>query len=197
MLVAALPLMSVIALLVKLTSSGPVLYTQARVGVDRRWRAGARYDGRRRVDLGGQPFRIYKFRTMYDRRGLPQEQVWTRPNDGRVTRVGRFLRSYRLDEFPQLANVLKGDMNLVGPRPEQPEIFARLRRRFDRFPERQRTLPGITGLAQVNCGYGISHGDVERKLECDLEYLSQRSLMLDLEILARTVPVVMKKKGAL
>jgi lipopolysaccharide/colanic/teichoic acid biosynthesis glycosyltransferase len=194
LLVFAAPLMAVVALLVRLTSRGPVLFAQERVGLDRR--TGFSTDGeRRRADLGGRPVRIYKFRTMYFD-GRSTRQVWTRPNDARVTRVGRLLRSYRIDEFPQLLNVLKREMNVVGPRPEQVQIFAQLRERHERFPDRQRVLPGITGLAQVKCGYGGDDFLIRRKLECDLEYVERRDLKMDLEILLRTIPVVLTRRGA-
>src|SRR5690606_22550363 len=106
---------------------------------------------RRRVDYGGRLFRIYKFRTM--RVSSEERQVWARQNDPRVTPIGRVLRQYRLDELPQLFNVLKGDMNVVGPRPEQPEIALRLREQIDGYTNRHRVPPGITGWAQVNLDY--------------------------------------------
>ena len=194
LLVLTAPLMAVVALLIRLTSRGPVLFAQERVGLDRR--AGILTHGeRRRTDIGGRPVRIYKFRTMYFD-GSRTHQVWTKPNDDRVTPVGRVLRSYRIDELPQLFNVLRREMNVVGPRPEQPQIFARLRQRHARFPVRQKVLPGITGLAQVKCGYGGDDFQIRRKLEFDLEYVERRDLKLDLEILLRTVPVVLLKRGA-
>ena len=194
LLALAVPLMALVAIAVRLTSPGPVLYSQVRVGVDRR--AGSRPPGhRRRIDLGGRPIQIYKFRTMFFDGG-DAGQVWAKPNDRRVTRVGRFLRAYRIDELPQLVSVLRRDMNVVGPRPEQPEIFAQLRERYERFPERQRVLPGITGLAQVKCGYGGDDFQIRRKLQCDLEYVQQRSLWEDLSILIRTIPVVLTRHGA-
>jgi len=194
LLTLALPLMVLVAIAVGITSRGPVLYSQVRVGVDRR--AGSRPPGhRRRIDLGGRPIQIYKFRTMFFDGG-DAGQVWAKPNDRRVTRVGRFLRAYRIDELPQLVSVLRRDMNVVGPRPEQPEIFAQLRERHERFPERQRVLPGITGLAQVKCGYGGDDFQMRRKLECDLEYVQQRSVLEDLSILCRTIPVVLTRHGA-
>jgi lipopolysaccharide/colanic/teichoic acid biosynthesis glycosyltransferase len=196
LLVGTAPLMVLIAIAVRLTSRGPVIYRQPRIGLDRRNGGRPSLGDRRGSNLGGRPFSIYKFRTMYHRSGPRGRQVWTRPNDRRVTPVGRLLRQYRLDELPQVVNVLKGEMNVVGPRPEQPEIFARLRERFERYPERQRVLPGITGLAQVTCGYGGSTADVERKLECDLAYRERRSITLDLWILLRTIPVVLLRTGA-
>jgi len=197
-LVVSMPLLVLIAAAVKLTSPGPAIYVQTRVGRDRRSASPPYLGDQRRVDLGGRPFRILKFRTMYDRSGARPRvrQVWTRRNDRRITPVGRVLRAFRLDELPQLVNVLRGEMNLVGPRPEQPEIFARLRERLERYPERQRVLPGITGLAQVHCGYGGTTAQVQRKLECDLAYVARCSTLLDLEILLRTVPVVLTRRGA-
>lgn len=192
-LVLAAPLMLLIAALIKLTSRGPILYTQTRVGVDRRQVLGSS-NHRRTHDQGGKPFTIYKFRTMYaDTRTAPQ--VWATQNDPRVTAVGRVLRKYRLDELPQFLNVLRGDMNVVGPRPEQPKIFAELRQQVPGYQARQLVRPGITGWAQVNQRYDTSIDDVRRKVSFDLEYVARRSLLEDLRILARTVPVVLNKGG--
>lgn len=193
-IVLTAPLMALIAALVRLTSPGPVIYRQQRVGVDRR--AGRPVGNwRRREDLGGRPFTIYKFRTMGA--GLGEEaQVWASPDDPRVTPVGRVLRKYRLDELPQLFNVLRGDMNVVGPRPEQPQIFARLRSEIDYYPVRQRVLPGITGWAQINHHYDTSVDDVRRKVAYDLEYVARRSAAEDLKIMLRTLPVMVSRKGA-
>lgn len=194
-LLLTLPLMIVIAIAVRLTSRGPILYTQTRVGVDRRT-AGDQSHGRaRRTDLGGRPFRIFKFRTMYVAKEA--RQAWAKPGDQRITPVGRVLRKFRLDELPQLYNVLRGDMNVVGPRPEQPEIFADLRVQVDRYAWRQQVLPGITGLAQVSQGYDQSLEDVRRKLEFDLEYVQRRSPAEDMRIMLRTVPVMLGRRGAL
>ena len=110
--------------------------------------------------------------------------------------MGRILRLYRLDELPQLLNVLRGEMNVVGPRPEQPTIFARLREQIDCYGKRQRVRPGITGWAQVNHRYDQSVDDVRRKLSLDLEYIRHQSLWQDVQIMARTFPVVLKKLGA-
>jgi lipopolysaccharide/colanic/teichoic acid biosynthesis glycosyltransferase len=124
-----------------------------------------------------------------------QRQAWARPDDDRITPVGRVLRKFRLDEFPQLFNVLRGDMNVVGPRPEQPDIFAELRERVDRYPWRQRVLPGITGWAQVNLGYDQTLDDVRRKLDLDLQYLVRRSPTEDARIMLRTLPVMLGRRG--
>ena len=191
-----LPVMAAVALLVKLTSPGPVLFTQPRVGLDRRWRDGnTGRDPRRKKDMGGRIFQIYKFRTMTHSAPSDREQKWATPDDPRVTRVGRILRKYRLDELPQFFNVLKGDMNIVGPRPEQPEIFQELRDQVDGYQKRQRVLPGITGLAQVNHHYDRSIKDVEIKVRHDLEYVKKVSTVEDLRIMAQTLPVVLFRKG--
>ena len=144
--------------------------------------------------MGGKPFTIYKFRTMYEDGDAPQ--VWATPGDPRVTPIGRVLRKYRLDELPQLFNVLKGDMNVVGPRPEQPEIFADLRQEVSGYSYRQRVLPGITGWAQINQSYDTCIDDVRRKVELDLEYIGRTSAVEDLRIMAQTVPVMLGKRGA-
>ncbi len=193
-LVALLPLMLLIAALVKLTSPGPVLFKQPRVGMDRRHASFAPATGRRTTDGGGRIFHIYKFRTMYE--GADRgKQVWATRNDPRVTAFGRLLRQTRLDELPQLVNVLLGDMNVVGPRPEQPQIFEQLSCEIPRWPERQRVRPGITGLAQIRHHYGCTVEDARRKLGYDLEYIGQCSAVEDLRIMAGTLPVVIGRRG--
>lgn len=197
-LILTAPLLLAIAILVKLSSPGPVFYVQDRVGLDRRQRGqvGVPLPGRRQDDKGGRLFRIYKFRTMVsdsDQSG----QVWASHDDPRITAVGHLLRKYRLDEIPQLLNVLKGDMNIVGPRPEQPQIFQELREKVSGYQERQRVLPGITGWAQVNRSYDQCVEDVKKKVEYDLEYIEKRSFLKDLRIMARTVPVMIGKKGSI
>ncbi|HYR07446.1 MAG TPA: sugar transferase [Longimicrobium sp.] len=193
-LVLLAPLMLAIALAVRLSSPGPIFYSQTRVGVDRRGPRPGGSAARRKVDYGGRLFRIYKFRTM---RADPNAsiQVWARPDDNRITPVGRFLRRYRLDELPQLWNVVRGDMNMVGPRPEQPSIFLSLREQISDYPRRQRVLPGITGLAQVSQPYDACLDDVRNKLRFDLDYIERMSPLQDLLILARTVPVVLLQRG--
>jgi lipopolysaccharide/colanic/teichoic acid biosynthesis glycosyltransferase len=201
-LILGAPLILVIAVLVKLTSPGPAIYRQPRVGLDRRHRGTDRRrtnrngaPPRRGRDVGGRIFTIFKFRTMRTDRDEPQ--VWASSDDPRITPVGRFLRATRLDEVPQLFNVLKGDMNIVGPRPEQPEIFLELSQNVPNYRHRQRVLPGITGLAQVSMGYDRSLEDVRKKVGFDLEYIRGRSAGRDLAIMAKTMPVMVFRRGSM
>ncbi len=189
------PVMIVTALLIRLTSRGPALYTQTRVGLDRRWNRTRALHERRREDLGGIPFEIYKFRSMRVDAELDGQAVWASKNDDRVTRLGRFLRATRIDELPQMWNVVRGDMNIVGPRPERPSIFVRLREQIDEYPIRQRVRPGITGLAQVSNPYDASVDDVRRKVFFDLEYMRRQSLYTDIVIMLRTIPVMLFRIG--
>jgi lipopolysaccharide/colanic/teichoic acid biosynthesis glycosyltransferase len=149
-LVLLLPVLLAVALAVKVTSRGPVFYTQTRVGVDRRWRRRRASADQRQQDLGGKPFTIYKFRSMTVDAEREGRAVWATKNDARVTPVGRVIRRTRLDELPQLLNVIRGDMNIVGPRPERPSIFAQLRQDIPEYPLRQRARPAINGWAQIN-----------------------------------------------
>lgn len=196
LLILAAPLMLVIAIAIRLTSRGPVVFVQERVGLDRRSRQRPFVADRRAEDQGGRIFRIYKFRTMRHDPSARREQKWASRDDPRVTAVGRLLRAYRLDELPQLVNVLKGDMNIVGPRPEQPEIFTELRSEISAYPHRQKVLPGITGLAQVHNGYDESLDDVRNKLELDLRYLDRLSPLEDLRIMMKTAPVMFFRRGS-
>ncbi len=192
--VLALPLMIVIAVLIKLTSRGPIFFTQQRVGLDRRALTGAGGNTRRHIDAGGELFTMYKFRTMSVQTEKADE-VWARPDDPRVTPIGRVLRKLRLDELPQLWNVLVGDMNVVGPRPEQPSIFQYLRLEIQGYARRQRVRPGITGWAQINLAYDRSVDDVRQKVRFDLEYIHNQSALEDLKIMLRTVPVMLGRRG--
>ena len=194
-LVALSPVMLLIAVAVKLTSRGPVLYSQTRVGLDRRRACVDALYERRKQDVGGRVFTIYKFRSMYMDAEEQSGAVWATRDDPRVTPVGQFLRRVRLDELPQLVNVIKGDMNIVGPRPERPSIFARLREDITEYPLRQLTRPGITGWAQINHTYDCNMDDVRTKVRYDLEYLQRQSLAEDLKIMVRTVPVMLFRKG--
>lgn len=189
------PIMLVVGLVVKLTSRGPAIYSQVRVGQDRRRLHGKAGDKRRANDLGGKPFRIYKFRTMRVDAEKLSGAVWATQNDPRITPIGRVLRKYRLDELPQLANVILGDMNIVGPRPERPAIFQELRQTITDYEWRQLARPGITGLAQVSQNYDSNIEDVKRKVQFDLTYIRQQSLIEDVRIMAKTVPVVIFGKG--
>lgn len=194
-LILASPILFVFAALVKLTSPGPIFYAQARVGLDRR--RGARTQGpydRRTRDLGGRPFMILKLRTMRtdaEKNGA----VWASKGDTRVTAVGRVMRKYRIDEIPQLVNVIRGEMNIVGPRPERPSIFSRLCDDIADYPLRQRARPGITGWAQVNQAYDTTLDDVRSKVRLDLEYIERQGVVHDLMIMARTVPVMIFRRG--
>jgi lipopolysaccharide/colanic/teichoic acid biosynthesis glycosyltransferase len=190
------PLMLVVALLIKLTSRGPVIYKQTRIGLDRRGPGATGPDARRTVDLGGRPFTIYKFRTMAAVAPGRERQVWAQRNDPRVTKIGKVLRQFRLDELPQLFNVLMGDMNVVGPRPEQPKLFQELRTQIPDYQARQRVRPGITGWAQVNQQYDTSLEDVKRKVELDLEYVGRQGLVEDFKIMLLTFPTMVFRRGA-
>jgi lipopolysaccharide/colanic/teichoic acid biosynthesis glycosyltransferase len=191
-IIVASPVFALVALAVRLTSRGPVIYRQTRVGIDRRRHMGGNH--RRTSDAGGLPFTMYKFRTMTVSAPNAAEQ-WAEQNDARVTPVGRVLRKFRLDELPQLFNVLLGDMNVVGPRPEQPTILASLREQIPGYAIRQRVRPGITGWAQINQHYDTCVDDVKRKVNYDLEYVARQSLAEDLKIMLRTVPTVALRRG--
>jgi lipopolysaccharide/colanic/teichoic acid biosynthesis glycosyltransferase len=194
-LIITLPLWLVIAVAVKVTSRGPVFYTQTRVGLDQRGVRPTRSDSRRRADIGGKPFTILKFRTMTADAEHHGNAVWAQEDDQRVTALGGFLRSCRLDELPQLLNVIRGDMNLVGPRPERPQLFTELRQQIPDYQKRQRVPPGITGHAQVHLQYDTSVEDVKRKVEHDMEYIARRSVWEDLKIMLKTIPVMLFRKG--
>jgi lipopolysaccharide/colanic/teichoic acid biosynthesis glycosyltransferase len=193
-LLLTLPVIALIALAIKLTSPGPVLYSQTRVGLDRRHRRVSSSD-RRGHDYGGKLFRMYKLRTMRVDAEPDGRAVWAEPGDPRVTSVGRFLRRARLDELPQLYNVIRGDMNIVGPRPERPGIFSRLRDDIPNYSLRQRVKPGITGWAQINQSYDACLDDVRCKVRHDLEYLRRQGVAEDLRIMAMTVPVLLLRRG--
>lgn len=192
-LLVLLPVMLIVAVLIRLESPGPVIYRQLRVGFDRRRRSVlAARDGRREADFGGRPFTMYKFRTMR----VDAEETgptWAARPDRRATRVGRVLRRFRLDEIPQFWNVLKGDMSVVGPRPERPHFVVRLRDEIEDYPMRHRVKPGITGWAQIHREGDRSTDDVRAKVDYDLEYIRRRSMWLDLKIMARTLPVVFRR----
>ena len=195
LIVAISPVMLLASIAVILTSRGPVLYTQTRVGIDRRWARTRALHERRREDLGGIPFTIYKFRSMKVDAEVNGQAVWATKDDDRVTSVGKFMRKSRVDELPQLFNVIRGDMNIVGPRPERPSIFVRLREQIAEYPVRQRVKPGITGLAQVCNPYDTNLDDVRRKVAFDIQYMRTQSLFEDIRIMARTIPVMLFRIG--
>jgi len=196
-LIALSPLIILVAVAIKLDSSGPVVYRQLRIGLDRRQSARTTsHSGKRVVDLGGRPFMIHKFRTMRVDAEHTTGPVWASKDDMRTTRVGKFLRRYRLDEIPQFWDVLRGDMSVVGPRPERPNFVGKLRREIAEYSLRQRVRPGITGWAQVNQGYDQTVDDVRTKLEYDLEYVRRKSLWFDMRIMLRTLPVMLAREGS-
>lgn len=201
------PFFLVIAAGVKLTSPGPVFYRQTRVGRNLRSNerrhsiAGLDPTDRRRNDRRqsrafGRPFSILKFRTMVVNAEEYGPQ-WSRQNDPRITPIGRVLRKTRLDETPQFLNVLRGEMSIIGPRPERPFFVEQFVEGIPGYQERLRVRPGITGLAQVSLEYDSSIDDVKKKLEKDLHHVKNRSLWRDLRILVRTAFVVITGRGAL
>jgi sugar transferase (PEP-CTERM system associated) len=178
-LIVALPIMAMVAVAVKVTSTGPALYSQRRVG------------------RHGRLFTVRKFRSMYEDAEALTGPVWAaKEGDPRVTPVGRFLRRSRLDEVPQLWNVLIGDMSFVGPRPERPEFVAKLTEQIPFYPQRHVIRPGLTGWAQVRYTYGASTEDALQKLQYDLFYIKNLSLALDLFIIVDTIKTVILRKGA-
>ncbi|HEX2971796.1 MAG TPA: sugar transferase [Tepidisphaeraceae bacterium] len=169
LLVLLFPLILLLAALVKATSPGPAFYRQTRLG------------------RHGRPFSIYKLRTMTQNCEATTGPVWSNANDPRVTRIGRLFRDTHLDELPQLWNVLRGEMSLIGPRPERPELVARLERVIPHYSDRLQLRPGLTGLAQVQLPADSDLSDVQRKLSYDLYYVRQASFGLDVRILVCTV----------
>ncbi len=189
-----LPAIIIVGLLIRLDSPGPIIYRQLRIGLDRRGRLDARdRTGRRVNDLGGRPFMIYKFRTMRVDAELDSGPVWASKDDARATRVGKWLRRTRLDEIPQFWNVLKGDMAVVGPRPERPNFVLELQKEIDGYRLRNRVKPGITGWAQVHKPSDQTVEDVREKVGYDLEYVRRRSLWFDLMIMLKTLPVMFER----
>jgi sugar transferase (PEP-CTERM system associated) len=178
LLAFAAPVMLVVAVAIRLESKGPVIYRQERVG------------------LGGKSFQLLKFRSMYvdaEKDGVPR---WASSGDSRVTAVGRFIRLTRIDELPQVFNVLKGDMSFVGPRPERSFFVQQLAEQIPFYRARLSVKPGITGWAQTRYCYGASVEDAVKKLQYDLYYVKNHTLMLDLVIVLKTVRVVLFGEGA-
>jgi len=160
------------AIVIKLSGQGRVIYTQVRVGKD------------------GNLFKMYKLRTMRDDAEMDSGPVWAEENDPRILTGCHWMRRSHVDELPQLVNVLKGEMSLVGPRPERPEIMAELEKAYPEFPRRLAVRPGITGLAQIRNGYDKTVENVRHKLEADMEYIASRKWSVEFLILAGTLPKV-------
>jgi sugar transferase (PEP-CTERM system associated) len=178
LMICSFPIAALTAMAIKLDSAGPLFYSQNRVG------------------LQGQVFRIWKFRSMRSDAEQPTGATWAAIGDPRVTRVGRIIRRLRIDELPQLLNVLMGDMSLIGPRPERPEITADLNRSLPLYDYRHSVRPGLTGWAQVCYPYGATVEDAKEKLCYDLYYIKNWSLTFDLQIMLQTVKVVLYGRGA-
>ncbi len=176
-IVLAIPFLIIIPLLIKLDSKGPVLFKQKRVGE------------------GEKGFTLYKFRTMIDRAEKNTGPVWSHTGDSRITRLGRFMRKTRLDELPQLFNVVFGEMSFIGPRPERPFFVESLKKQIPYYSERHCIKPGVTGWAQVRYEYGDSIEDAIEKLRYDLYYIKYQSLSLDLLIVLDTIKVIIFGKG--
>ncbi len=177
LLILTAPITLLAALIVRLESPGPVIYQQKRVGLHER------------------EFTVYKFRSMRqdaEKNGA----VWAAKNDARVTRFGKFMRKTRIDELPQLWNVLRGDMSFIGPRPERMEFVRELKKTIPYYGMRHTVKPGLTGWAQVSYPYGASEEDARRKLEYDLYYIKNLSILLDMRILLKTMGVVLFPAGA-
>jgi len=176
-LVIMLPLIIVISVVIRLTSKGPAIYSQERVGKK------------------GKPFTMYKFRTMRIDAEAETGPTWAQENDPRITKVGALLRKTRLDEIPQFYNVLKGEMSLVGPRPERPYFVSRFKDEIPMYTRRLRVRPGITGWAQVKWKYDSSLDDVKEKTKYDLFYVENMSLRMDFKILINTIFSMVRAKG--
>jgi sugar transferase (PEP-CTERM system associated) len=179
-IIVGLPLMILVAVVIKIEDgmTAPVLYRQERVG------------------QGGNPFELLKFRSMSVDAEAEGKAVWASEGDSRITRVGNVLRKFRADEMPQLFNVLRGQMSVVGPRPERPEFVAELQKNIPFYSERHTVKPGITGWAQLRYSYGATEEDALEKLQFDLYYIKNQSVVLDIMIILQTVEVVLWGKGA-
>ncbi|MCU0473518.1 MAG: sugar transferase [Bacteroidales bacterium] len=170
------PVFLIISVLIKMTGKGPVIYSQDRIG------------------KGGKPFSIYKFRSMvYNAES--GEPMLSATNEERVTKIGRFLRKYRIDEIPNFFNVLKGEMSVVGPRPERRYFIDQIVKRAPEYNELHEVRPGITSWGQVRFGYASNVDEMIRRLEYDLHYMKHRSLWFDLKIIIYTIEIIFKGKG--
>jgi len=176
--VLTLPILLLAALAIKLDSPGPVFYRQERVG------------------LNGRVFTIHKLRSMRIDAETGSTPVWAAERDPRVTRIGALIRHTRIDEIPQVVNVLRGEMSLIGPRPERPHFVDQLREILPFYADRHHVRPGITGWAQVNYSYGATVEDAREKLAYDLYYVNHRNLVFDLLVMISTVRVILFREGA-
>ena len=193
----------ILPILIKLDSKGSVIFKQVRVGKDRRRKerrmialdvpVDRRQANRRQDDLLGKPFVVYKFRSMKENAEKKTGPVWATDDDPRVTNVGKVLRPYHLDELPQFINILRGEMSLVGPRPERPEFINKLRSAVPNYEKRFKSKPGLTGLAQISCGYDTSIDDVNKKLAYDLYYIENSHFSTDIKIICDTVKNLLVK----
>ncbi|BBO67321.1 glycosyl transferase [Desulfosarcina alkanivorans] len=178
MLILLAPVLIAVAILIKLDSKGPVFFSQERVGEDRK------------------PYMVHKFRSMVQDAEKKSGPVWAQSNDSRVTRIGKFIRKWRIDEFPQLFNVIKGEMSFVGPRPEREFFVKELEEAIPYYAERFSVKPGVTGWAQVSYPYGASVEDAKEKLNYDLFYIKNMSILMDMMVIMRTVKTVLFGEGA-
>jgi exopolysaccharide biosynthesis polyprenyl glycosylphosphotransferase len=177
-LILSSPVALITAILIKLESPGPLLYRQQRVGQD------------------GVYFTLYKFRSMFEDAESDRGPVWASENDPRVTRVGRVIRKLRIDEIPQMVNVLKGEMSFVGPRPERPFFVENLKAKIPYYYLRLSVKPGITGWAQISYPYGDTEEGAVEKLQYDLYYIKNMSVFFDVQIIFESLKVILLGKGA-
>lgn len=173
-LIIAIPIILIFSILIKLESKGPAIFKQSRVG------------------YRGKVFTIYKLRSM-NNNAEKNGAVWAAKNDSRITKIGKFIRNTRIDELPQLFNILRGDMTIIGPRPERPEFTIEFEKDIPGFIHRVAVKPGLTGWAQINGGYDISP---EEKLKFDMYYIDHRDFMLDAKILIKTIIIAFTGEGA-
>lgn len=170
------PFLLIVALFVKFTSSGPIIYNQERVGAD------------------GKIFKIYKFRSMFSDNEYIDDKHWTKKNDPRITPVGKFIRKYSIDELPQFYNIFKGDMSLIGPRPERPYLVNKFKESVPKYMIKHHVRPGMTGWAQIN-GYR-GNTSIVKRIEYDIYYVENWSIILDLKIFFKTIPTLINDKNA-
>jgi lipopolysaccharide/colanic/teichoic acid biosynthesis glycosyltransferase len=204
-LIMATPFFLVMPILIKLDSRGPVFYRQERIGQNRRRQdrraqsrtalTERRATDRRQTQSYGRPFMIVKFRTMNQNAEKQTGPVWASKRDPRITRLGAIMRATRIDEIPQLFNVLRGDMSLVGPRPERAFFIDKLRTMIDGYERRLLVKPGLTGLAQVEHKYDESDEDVKTKVKYDISYIYNFRILNDIKIMIKTIYVVLAAKG--